>query len=104
MNNLKSLIVAIGATLSAVQYAHAINLSEYDIDPRFRAKLVKEKAKQGVTRAKFANLGDDEEGQEGCGNQSIGNVNTGGRPGAAPREVFVFAPNAINMVSGRGCK
>ena len=40
---------------------------------------------------------------EGCGSQSIGNVNTGGNIGTAPREVFVFAPNAINLVSGNGC-
>ena len=39
-----------------------------------------------------------------CGSQSIGNVNTGGKIGAAPREVFVFAPNAINLVTAQGCK
>jgi hypothetical protein len=39
-----------------------------------------------------------------CGSQSIGNVDTNGRIGAAPREVFVFAPNAINLVSGPGCR
>ena len=28
----------------------------------------------------------------------------GGKIGRGPREVFVFAPNAINFVDGRGCR
>ena len=104
MNTVKTLIVAVGATLSLAQYAHAINMAEYDIDPRFSAKIVKEKAKQNATRSMFSDIGADTADKENCGSQSIGNVNTGGKIGAAPREVFVFAPNAINLVTAQGCK
>jgi hypothetical protein len=43
-------------------------------------------------------------GDPSCGSQSIGNIDTGGRIGTAPREVFVFAPNAINLVTANGCR
>jgi len=74
-----------------------------DIDTKFRAKIAKEKVKQGFNerQADAAGKGID---NATCGSQNIGNVNTGGRPGAAPREVFVFAPNAINLVTGNGCR
>ena len=103
MSTLKTIVAAVAATLSLTQYAHAINMAEYDIDPRFSAKIVKQKAKQNATRAMFSDIGADMD-NESCGSQNIGNVNTGGKPGTAPREVFVFAPNAINMVTARGCQ
>jgi hypothetical protein len=103
MKTLRTIIAAVGATLSLAQYAHAINMAEYDLDPRFSAKIVKEKAKQNATRAMFTDLGADTD-KEACGSQNIGNVNTAGKPGTAPREVFVFAPNAINLVTARGCQ
>lgn len=76
---------------------------EFDIDTRFRAKIVKEKVRAAALERKLQAM--EKQGLDGaaCGSQNIGNIDTGGRPGTAPREVFVFAPNAINIVSGRGC-
>lgn len=96
-------------TLLAVACAPALAGEEnFDIDTRFRAKIAKEKVRQGaLERAAEARAGqvpgEPDEGA-GCGSQNIGNIDTGGRPGRAPREVFIFAPNAINMVSRGGCR
>lgn len=84
--------------------AHPARADDFilDVDTKFRAKIAKEKAKAASTLSaadKNAKTGDAAE----CGSQNIGNVDTGNRPGAAPREVFVFAPNAINLVNARGC-
>lgn len=70
-----------------------------------RAKVAKEKIKAGAKQRKA----DEQENKAGdqdasCGSQSIGNIDTGGRPGTGPREVFVFAPNAINIVGRGGCR
>ena len=75
--------------------------SELDIDIKFRAKIAKEKAKQATLTQLDKNA--KEKPDADCGSQNIGNINTNGRIGTAPREVFIFAPNAINNVSGRGC-
>jgi hypothetical protein len=76
-----------------------------DLDTRFRAKIAKEKVKQGaLERQSNAANGTTDGSSPDCGSQSIGNVNTGGRPGTAPREVFVFAPNAVNVVGAGGCR
>ena len=79
-----------------------------DIDTRFRAKIAKEKIKMEALerRAQEANSKANGDGApaSSCGSQSIGNVDTDGRIGAAPREVFVFAPNSINLVTASGCK
>ena len=89
------------AVLCPLAHAGEDNL---DIDTKFRAKLAKEKIKQA------ANERDNDRREKGlnanaeCGSQSIGNVDTNGRPGTAPREVFVFAPNAINFVGAGGCR
>ena len=80
-----------------------------DVDARFRAKIAKEKVRAAAQQRQA-----DEEQQRlleeeksfdggGCGSQSIGNIDTGGRPGTAPREEFVFAPGAINIVARGGC-
>jgi hypothetical protein len=100
---LKVLFITVVATLPAIRSAQAAVMAEYDIDPRSRAKIAKAKAKQDTVRAASFDFREDEADGR-CGNQSIGNVNTGGRPGSAPREVFVFAPNSINVVTGRGCR
>jgi hypothetical protein len=75
-----------------------------DVDSKFRAKIVKEKIKAGAQQRKSdaleKSMNDRSSDNGSCGSQSIGNVDTG-RAGPAPREVFVFAPNAINIV-GRG--
>ena len=96
------LLAAVLATQSALA---AGTFGDQDVEPRFRAKIMKEKAKQNQKQPEafnFAN-GNGANGAD-CGSQSIGNVNTGGKIGAAPREVFVFAPNAINLVTAQGCK
>jgi hypothetical protein len=78
-----------------------------DLDTRFRAKLMKEKSKikaeQSTLDAQNRKANETVSPDSDCGSQNIGNVNTNGRPGAAPREIFVFAPNAINIVNSRGC-
>jgi hypothetical protein len=99
--SLSTIIVSLVSCLVLVQHARA-DESEFDIDPKFRAKIAKEKVKQAAIQRNTLKDGSSNDSQ--CGSQSIGNVNTGGRIGAAPREVFVFAPNAINLVSGQGCK
>ena len=75
-----------------------------DVDTKFRAKIAKEKIKQSALDRQNNAAGNGTDGSSPtCGSQSIGNVNTGGRPGTAPREVFVFAPNAINLIGAGGC-
>ena len=64
----------------------------------------KEKAKQNALEANNFDFNGNGPGNAQCGSQNIGNVDTGGKIGAAPREVFVFAPNSINLVTGRGCQ
>lgn len=90
------------ALLASTQLAHAAGVfAGQDVDPRFRAKIMKEKAKQNANTAR---LNGSAPADAQCGSQNIGNVDTGGRIGVAPREVFVFAPNSINLVSGFGCR
>jgi len=102
---IKTLIVGAFAALAG-QSAHAAGLfAGNDVDPQFRAKIMKEKAKQNQQNAdnfNFNSGGSSSSAQ--CGSQSIGNVDSGGRIGTTPREVFVFAPNAINIVPTGGCK
>ncbi len=75
-----------------------------DIDNRFRAKIAKEKVKQAANERQQDKLGKSADKNATCGAQNIGNVDTGGRPGSSPREVFVFAPNAVNIVTRGGCR
>lgn len=97
--------LVLAGTLAAT-CAHAQEESaNFEIGPKFRAKIAKEKAKQAAKEAGNGTArGTNGSGDNAqCGAQSIGNVDTNGRPGTAPREVFVFAPNAINLVSTNGC-
>lgn len=103
IRTLITLAIAIIGALATIGLAHAAGLADFDIDPRFRAKIAKAKAKQDAVRTTSLDFRNEED-QASCGSQSIGNVNTSGRSGTAPREVFVFAPNAINIVSGKGCR
>lgn len=78
------------------------------VDTKFRAKIAKEKIRASAEKRKMdaldAMAGHDKSLDEShCGSQSIGNIDTGGHGGPAPREVFVFAPNAINIVGRGGC-
>lgn len=93
-------VVLLAVTAALAQAGEA----EFDIDSRFRAKIAKEKVKQaGIQRVADAE-GKGRQRSANCGAQSIGNVDGDGRIGSAPREVFVFAPNAINLVSAGGCR
>lgn len=100
---IKTLVLA--AVLVSQSALAAGSFSDNGVDPRFRAKIMKEKVKHNQQQAEsfdFTNNSSANSGQ--CGSQNIGSVNTGGKIGAAPREVFVFAPNAINFVTAQGCK
>lgn len=98
------LLKAIASAMCLAAGSHVFAGEEtLDLDTKFRAKIAKEKVKEGALKRS-----DDAAGKgidnAGCGSQNIGNVDTGGRPGSAPREVFVFAPNAINLVGAGGCR
>jgi hypothetical protein len=76
-----------------------------------RAKVAKEKIRAGALQRKVeeqekkaSSFGGQGAADDGCGSQSIGNIDTEGRGGPAPREVFVFAPNAINIVGRGACR
>jgi hypothetical protein len=93
------------ALLGAAQLSHAAGLfADQEVDSRFKSKIIKEKAKQNIQLANNFSFTSGAPSNAQCGSQNIGNVDTGGKIGATPREVFVFAPNAINLVSGQGCK
>jgi hypothetical protein len=102
---LKTIALAATALLATAQLAQAAGLADFDIDPRFQAKINKEKAKKNQRDAQpFDFNNGNASANPNCGSQSIGNVNGNGRIGATPREIFVFAPNSINLVTGRGCQ
>jgi hypothetical protein len=74
------------------------------VETKFRAKIVKEKVRMAAQERKAAAMDAGEARTPDtarCGSQNIGNVDTSRTGANAPREVFVFAPNAINIV-GRG--
>lgn len=102
---LKSLAIAALSAAGAQAFAGEETL---DIDTRFRAKIAKEKIKMEALERRsqeaISKANGDGAPPPSCGSQSIGNVDTNGRIGAAPREVFVFAPNSINLVTASGCK
>lgn len=104
MRCLRTVLAALLCAVAAPAFAGEENL---DVETRFRAKIAKEKLKQAAIERESERRGkvlDADDDGAACGSQNIGNVDTRGRPGAAPREVFVFAPNAVNVVSGRGCR
>jgi hypothetical protein len=104
---LRSLSLLVLAALTFSSRVALAEGSDSDLDTRFRARLMKEKSKMNSEQTnpdlKARPAGAAVTPESECGSQNIGNVNTNGRPGAAPREVFVFAPNAINIVNSRGC-
>jgi len=98
-------VTVVVALLATTQLAQAAGLfAGQEVDPRFKAKIMKEKAKQNTQNANVPRPNGSQTPGADCGSQNIGNVDTGGKIGAAPREVFVFAPNSINLVSGFGCR
>jgi hypothetical protein len=103
--NRVTLLCATALVLAAIAPAHAGRIDSFDLDAEFRARIAKEKVKLNMLKAQTFKPGDGRKpaGDPQCGSQQIGNIDTGGRIGAAPREVFVFAPNAINFVTANGC-
>lgn len=103
--NKVSIVLAIALSSGATAFAGPEMM---DVEAKFRAKIAKEKIRSGAQQRKM----DDQErsmnekplDESHCGSQSIGNIDAGSRPGAAPREEFVFAPNAINIVGRGGCR
>lgn len=97
-------IFLVAVTLGACASAFA-GQELLEVDSRFRAKIAKEKIRMSAQERKAEEQGKSLDPNQGtCGSQSIGNIDTGGRIGAAPREVFVFAPNAINIVGRGSCQ
>jgi hypothetical protein len=83
-------------------------LETMDVDAPFRAKIAKEKVRTAAEQRKIEeqekSLGATQDQSSNCGSQNIGNIDTGGRIGTTPREEFVFAPNAINIVDRGACR
>ncbi|MET0507051.1 MAG: hypothetical protein ABWZ78_02570 [Burkholderiaceae bacterium] len=100
--------IAVIASVAYGKAARAVDLGSSDIETRFSAKIAKERTRQATLqglndrrdrRDRNSELTDSE-----CGSQNIGNLNTNGRIGSQPREVFVFAPNSVNVVTRGGCR
>jgi hypothetical protein len=100
-----TLLLSIAAALTLASSAQAMDGSA-ELDPRARAKIAKAKAKVATQEAENFNFLDksNEEKKAECGSQSVGNVELNRQAGTGPREIFVFAPNAINIVGPRGCQ
>jgi hypothetical protein len=97
----RSLRIAAFALLACCSVPAFAGQELMDVETRFRAKIAKEKIRAAAQQRKDDQLGRSKE-QDSCGSQNIGNVESGAGP--APREVFVFAPNAINIVGRGGCR
>jgi hypothetical protein len=96
------IVLAIAATLGLGANAFA-GPEMMAVDAPFRAKIAKEKIRTSAQERKMEAQGKSADDSQ-CGSQSIGNLDSGGRAGPAPREVFVFAPNAINVVGRGSCR
>jgi beta-glucanase (GH16 family) len=100
-----TIVLSIAAALTLVGAVQAADGSA-ELDPRQRAKIAKAKAKaasQDAENFNFLDKSNDQKKAE-CGSQSVGNVELNRGAGVGPREIFVFAPNAINIVGPRGCQ
>jgi hypothetical protein len=101
---ISTIMLSLVAALALVGTAQAVDSS--DLNPRSRAKIAKAKAKAASQEAEnfnFLSNGNGEKKAE-CGSQQIGNVNLNRQAGVGPREIFIFAPDAINIVGPRGCQ
>jgi hypothetical protein len=102
---LSTTLLSIAAVLALVTAAQAAGVAN-DLDPERRAKIAKAKAKMASEQAENFDFIGNGNGQKkaDCGSQSIGNINLNRQAGTGPREIFVFAPDAINIVGPRGCQ
>ena len=105
------LTLALGFGLGAAPGSHAANFGDNQLDTRFSAKVAKERTRQTTLQQQRAREDDrfgtnpsQQDPNAQCGSQNIGNVNTNGRIGSQPREVFVYAPNSTNVVTRGGCR
>ncbi len=101
---ISTLVLSIVSALALAGAAHAAGAP--DLDPRTRAKIAKAKAKAAAEEAENFNFLSNGSGQKKaeCGSQQIGNINLNRQAGVGPREIFIFAPDAINIVGPRGCQ
>lgn len=93
------LVFPLVAVLMVSGLCHAVMPEGIDMDPKFRAKIMKQRAKQNAKMSEMTQDQDDDDDE--CGSQNIGVIESNGKPGSTPKEVIVYAPNAINVVSGR---
>ncbi|MGE0313111.1 MAG: hypothetical protein AB7P21_15980 [Lautropia sp.] len=105
----KTLVLSFSIGLVAAQAGHAANFGDNPLDTRFSAKVAKERTRQNTLQQQRARETDrfgmnSSTDNTQCGSQNIGNVNTNGRIGSQPREVFVYAPNSTNVVTRGGCR
>ncbi len=102
---ISTIVLSIASALALTASVQAATSSD-NLDPRARAKIAKAKAKAATQDAENFNFLDNRNGKDkpACGSQSIGNVNLNRQAGVGPREIFVFAPDAINIVGPRGCQ
>lgn len=102
-----TLVLSIAAALLLVGAVQAADGGS-DLDTRQRAKIAKAKAKAANQEAESFNFLSNGNGngteKPACGSQSIGNVQLNRQAGVGPREIFIFAPDAINIVGPRGCQ
>ncbi len=105
----KTVLLSFSIGLVAAQASHAANFGDNPLDTRFSAKVAKERTRQNTLQQqrdretdRFGTNASADSAQ--CGSQNIGNVNTNGRIGSQPREVFVYAPNSTNVVTRGGCR
>lgn len=101
-------VAAVAVLLQAVP-ASAYDSGQGELETRFSAKVAKERTRQNTLQQNQDRRSrlDSRYGQDSaaeCGSQSIGNVNSNGRIGSQPREVFVYAPNSVNVVTRGGCR
>ncbi len=110
MNSLaKTFALSLALGLVAALPSHAANFGDNPLDTRFSAKVAKERTRQNTLQQQRERETDrfgtnPSATNAECGSQNIGNVNTNGRIGSQPREVFVYAPNSTNVVTRGGCR
>jgi hypothetical protein len=94
------LALAVLGLLGAGGHVHAASSQPVGIDAENRAKLARVKAVgNAMSRASASN--GKSSGDGGDCSLEIGNVNTGGGRGRAPREVNIFIPGDIFQVNNR---
>lgn len=93
------------ALLCAFQNAAVAASAEVeDVDAGKRSKIMRARMLANMQMAKDARLDNGVGDMADCGSQNIGVINQAAMRGRMPRDLVVYAPGAINVVSGRGCR